>query len=91
MSDGDCDENQMCEDGVCVDVFELECIENVDCLSGQVCKENVCFQCIVDFDCDDGQQCNDGVCQDVFDCMLGMQWVFYKLVSFDLVMESVRG
>ena len=44
VSDADCPEGQVCENGVCTDAPVPECAEDADCAEGQVCEEGVCVE-----------------------------------------------
>ena len=67
VSDADCAEGQVCEDGACTDAPAPECETDADCAEGQVCEDGVCTdapvpECEADADCAEGQMCEDGVC-----------------------------
>ena len=43
-TDADCEEGQVCEDGVCVPGPEPECTTDADCEEGEVCEDEVCIE-----------------------------------------------
>ena len=44
VSDADCAEGQVCENGVCTDAPGPECEMDADCAEGQVCEDGVCVE-----------------------------------------------
>jgi len=68
LSDDDCEEDERCEDGVCVLKPEPQCAATKPCEPGYTCVNGVCEAigprpCTDDTDCEDGERCADGICE----------------------------
>lgn len=67
-----CDSGFECVNASCVAISSLECVENADCASDQLCQSNVCVasdqppagKCESFEDCNEGEHCEDNECVD---------------------------
>jgi len=59
-----CGVGDVCEEGLCVEGPDIECIEDGDCDEGEICLFNICtkIECEVDKDCDEGEICIGRIC-----------------------------
>jgi len=67
LTDADCPEGYVCEDGECVP--EPECVDDKDCPEGYECKNGECvpeeLECTEDSHCADDEYCEDNECKPV--------------------------
>ncbi len=64
--DTDCDQGEICDDGLCI--VEVECYVDENCDQGEVCEEGLCTNingCLSDLDCEGKEICSDNACLEV--------------------------